>query len=275
MDQIPIFLINLDRSKERWSFMQRQAQSLGLNFERVPAIVGQNVPKWLRSEFSHDDRMSPGQIGCYASHLLVASMIVGRGLQYAIVLEDDADLCSEFMRVASRAVDKAPADWDYIHLSSTFKKTVIEVDELGGHVLVRYVVNPANTAAYVLSSRGARKWLTPMPRIRPNDLDNRFAWQQDLKVYGVFPALVTQCTQFKSELARPKYRPRWEPGPWVMLFGRIWTIREIGVRNYCRASWADALNSIRRRVKGTRHATVLKDSARKKPATSNADREDR
>lgn len=258
MSRIPIFLINLDRSKDRWQFMQQQAQALGLEFERVPAVEGRNLPEWLKSEFC-DDRMSAGQIGCYASHLVIASMIVGRGLQHAIILEDDATLVPEFLSVAGQAVASAPQDWDYIHLSSNFKKSVIKVAGLGDHALIRYVENPSNTAAYILSNRGARKWLKPMPRVRPNDLDNRFAWQQDLKIYGVYPALATQREQFASELGRPKVRPRWEPGPLVMLGGRLWNMREIGVRNYVLGAWADALNSFRKRVDGRRRVAVLRD----------------
>lgn len=254
-----MFLINLDRSKERWQFMQLQAQALGLEFERVPAVEGRNLPDWLKGEFAHDDRMSAGQIGCYASHLVVASMIVGRGLSHAIVLEDDAHLLPEFSCVAARAVASAPLDWDYIHLSSNFKKTVIRVADLGGHALIRYVENPSNTAAYILSSRGARKWLNPMPRIRPNDLDNRFAWQQGLKVYGVFPALVAQSEQFKSELGRPERRHRWEPGRLSMLFGQLWNMREIGIRNYCAGASVDALNSMRKRIDGTKRVAVLRN----------------
>lgn len=242
--------------------MQQQAQALGLEFERVPAVEGRNVPKWLKGEFSHASPMSDGQVGCYASHLVIASMVVGRGLSHAIVLEDDATLTPDFAEIASRAVENAPANWDYIHLSSNFKKSIIKVADLGDHALVRYVENPSNTAAYILSNLGARKWLAPVPRVRPNDLDNRFAWQQGLKIYGVYPALASQREQFESELGRAKMRPHWELGPLAMLSGRLWNMREVGMRNYCVGVLANALNSFRKRIDGKKRVSMLRDFSR-------------
>ena len=74
-----IFFINLDRSQERRALMQAQANKLGLAFERIPAIDGtRQLPGWMVSQFL-DDRglvrggLSEGEVGCYASHLLVMS----------------------------------------------------------------------------------------------------------------------------------------------------------------------------------------------------------
>jgi len=261
MTPITIFLINLDRSKERLAFMEQQAEKAGFQFERIPAVEGKNVPEWLKSEFPADGRMSPGQVGCYASHLVFAQTIVARELPYAIVLEDDAEISPDFVKTAARALEKLPPEWDYVHLSSNFKKSVIRVADLdGGYSLVRYSENPANTAAYILSNRGARKWLNPMPRIRPNDLDNRFAWQQGLKIYGVYPAPVTQNPQFDSQLGRPERRPNWEPHPLTMLRGRLWHINQIGKRSFIAALAMNAVNSARKRLDGVARIAVIDDS---------------
>ena len=99
----PVFVINLDRSWQRREYMEGQANQLGLAYERISAVDGLNVPEWLRSEFDGPHTMSPGEVGCYASHLVVAQRIV----------------CA--------AIDAAPPDWDLIHLSSVFKVPAIEV----------------------------------------------------------------------------------------------------------------------------------------------------
>jgi glycosyl transferase family 25 len=246
---LPIFLINLDRSPDRLASMQAQADALGFSFERISAVDGRKIPAWLNSEFSNSARMSDGAVGCYASHLLAAHTIVGRQLPYALVMEDDAQLSPDFLSVAERAVSCAPLGWDYLHISSRFKKTVIKVADIDAHhALVRYVLPPCGTAGYVLSNSGARKWLAPMDRVRPNDLDNRFAWQQRLKIYGVYPAIVSQNLERPSTIGRAKIRPHWEPSAVEQLRGLLWTVREIGLGNYLSAKARDAANSMRKRM---------------------------
>lgn len=257
MTDVPIFLINLDRSTERLEFMTNQAISLGLSFERIGAVEGRQVPDWLADDFRDASQMSDGQVGCYASHLCVAQTIVGRCLSQAIVLEDDACLSPDFRHVSRAAIEHAPPGWDYIHISSRFKKTVIKVADLGHHALVRYVQNPSGTVAYILSNRGARKWLEPMPRIRPNDLDNRFAWQQRLNVYGVYPALVGHRDDTDSTLQRRRGRPHWEPPLIDRFHGEIWHACNIGVFNYAAGSAMNLVNSFRKRIDGKIHVAVL------------------
>ncbi len=240
--------------------MQAQADALECSFERISAVDGRKVPAWLNTEFSNSARMSDGAVGCYASHLLAAHMIVSRQLPCALVIEDDAQLSPDFLSVAERAVTCAPAGWDYLHLSSRFKKTVIKVAGIDAHhTLVRYVLPPSGTVGYVLSNSGARKWLAPMDRVRPNDLDNRFAWQQSLKIYGVLPAIILHDWEQASTLGRDKTRPRWEPSAFEQLRGLLWTIREVGISNFLSAKARDAANSMRKRRGGAERIDVIEN----------------
>ena len=56
--------------------------------------------------------MSAGEVGCYASHLVVAQQIVARGLPYAVVLEDDVELAPDFKAIIRAAIDAVPTGWD-------------------------------------------------------------------------------------------------------------------------------------------------------------------
>lgn len=256
-----VFLINLDRSPHRLQFMTVQLHSQGIDFERIRAVDGDAVPAWMADEFKGPHNLSPSEVGCYASHLVVAQRVVGDGLPYAIVLEDDATLDPAFLSTAEDAIAHAPAGWDYIHLSSLFKRTILSVAELpcGRHHLVRYVRHPVNTAAYIVSNRGARKWLNPMPRRRPNDLDNRFAWLQGLDVYGVYPAPARQLDNFAPDIDHQLRRPRdWSPGLMSRAYGRLWTLRKIGFRNYARAKVSTLLNSVLRRIDGKLRVAIIR-----------------
>jgi glycosyl transferase, family 25 len=244
-----VFLINLDRSRKRLQHMALQASRLGLAFERIPAIEGANVPDWLRSEFDSPHAMSAGEVGCYASHLVVAQQIVARGLPYAVVLEDDVELAPDFKAIIRAAIDAVPTGWHLIHASSVFKAPVISVGPLPNRTrLIQYTRMPVNTAAYVVSNRGARKRLSPMVRSRPVDMDNRYAWLQRLEIFGVYPAPAEQRQDFPSEIGNTARRGSrvWSPGVLSQFFGVAYTARRVGFANYVRARLRGASPAIHR-----------------------------
>jgi glycosyl transferase family 25 len=265
-----VFLINLDRSPERLAFMQAQFDRLGITVERIAAVDGASVPAWLRDEFGGAHQLTPGEVGCYASHLLVAQRVVAEGLPFAIVLEDDATLDDAFLPAARAAARAAPQGWDYIHLCSVFKRSIVCVAELSAtHKLIRYERQPVSTAAYVVSNAGARKWLNPMRRVRPNDMDNRYAWVQGLDVYGVFPAIARQTNNFASDVGHTpcmKETRSWSPGIGAEIYSHVWAMRQIGVGAYFNARALNYWNSLRKRLDGRRRVAVVNARKQKRPA---------
>lgn len=71
------FVINLDRSPDRWLSINKQLTKLGINAERISAFDGNTLthdeikkltPK-LYSKWEFPREISSGEIGCYLSHL--------------------------------------------------------------------------------------------------------------------------------------------------------------------------------------------------------------
>ena len=92
-----VFLINLDRSTDRLARCAPILDALGLTWERVPGIEGKKLPpeqlaalnphpaphgEWFRP-------LTPGEIGCFLSHLRCWQLIEERNLDCALVLEDE------------------------------------------------------------------------------------------------------------------------------------------------------------------------------------------
>jgi glycosyl transferase family 25 len=256
---IRTFLINLDRSTDRLSFMQDQFELLGMTVERFSAIEGRNIPEWMEPEFTGPHKLSAGEVGCYASHLSIAQKIVAEGLPYAVVLEDDAILADDFLDACRLAIHRAPPGWDYIHMSSVVKRSlVLTANICQKRDLVRYTRQPVNTAAYILSNAGARKWLTPMPRVRPNDLDIRRAWAQKLSIYGVYPPPARQNHDVASTIDHG-YRMRdWNDDLIARFRGSWWAASQLGFPVYAKARWLSIWNSLRRRVDGQRRVAVIR-----------------
>jgi glycosyl transferase family 25 len=244
-----IFVINLDRSEDRLAFMREQTERLGLSFERVSAVNGLDVPPWLASEFKDaSGSLFPGEVGCFASHLLAAKEIVSRDLEDAIILEDDALLPSDFIPIVQTAVEAAPPGWDVIHLCSLFKKSVVSIAELqSGRRLVRFTQWPASTVAYVLSNRGARKVLSPHTRTLPVDMERRFAWRLGLNIVGVYPAPIRQKGTFAGTVREGTRAGKpWAAGPLSLLYGAVWTARQVGATAYLKGMTWNYVNSIRK-----------------------------
>lgn len=257
------FLINLDRSPQRLTFMQEQADKVGLVFERIAGVDGfKAVPEWMVDEFRHS-QLTSGEIGCYASHLICAKLIVEREMPFGVILEDDAALDDDFVSTALKAAHGAPVGWDYIHLSTVYKRPVVQVSDINGRMLVRHTRLPVNTAAYVLSNAGARKLLRPRQRVRPVDMEVRYGWLDDLQIYGVFPAAATLSDAFQSDIGvtheiGARDRRSWSPGLLSDLYGVLWNMRRVGVLNLVKARIMRLTGSIGRRAKKQRTVRVIK-----------------
>lgn len=199
-----VFLINLDRSADRLARCAPLLDRLGVSWERVPAIEGKLLPaerlaalnphpaphgEWFRP-------LTPGEIGCFLSHLRCWQLIEERGLDCALVLEDDVDLheaCSleRLQTLADSATGSTP--WDLLKVTR-LRRGARQVNALAhGLSLCEGGDGPEDAAAYMVSRRGAAK-LTPRREhlLRPVDFDFKHAWERDLTVYSASPDLFWQ-----------------------------------------------------------------------------------
>ena len=183
------FVINLDRDNDRMAHMCAQLRAAGLEFTRFPAIDGANLPAHLQAYFARCRTLSPGEIGCYASHLEICRMVAaGAAPSPLLVLEDDVALSPGFADTLERLLAALPAKWDFVRLSYPTKRATIHVAPLTrGFDLVRYTQVPTSTGAYLLSASGARKFLKARTRELPVDLDLRRVWAWDIETLGVSP----------------------------------------------------------------------------------------
>ena len=208
------FLINLDRSTDRLAKMEAQAQRIGLKFERVPAVLGTAVPEHLRDKFYVDGqitpRLKPGEVGCYASHLLIYEAVRKRNLSHALVLEDDVVLEDDLIEVAKKVLDAAPSGWDIIKLCNNTTRTAMSVAQIGSRHLVRYVRQPYLTGGYLVSASGASKMFSPSVRTSAIDVDIRLPWRFGLEVFGVLPEPVKVDFSDRSIIIEMGGRGNWK-----------------------------------------------------------------
>jgi GR25 family glycosyltransferase involved in LPS biosynthesis len=96
---LPIWLINLERSKDRLEFQQKQFKEHGLEFTRIDAVDGRkdisNLTNGLKLSH-HWSGMSNGQRGCGLSHVSILKKMVAENIPAVFVMEDDVVLCENF-----------------------------------------------------------------------------------------------------------------------------------------------------------------------------------
>jgi glycosyl transferase family 25 len=170
-------------------------EAIGIAFERVSAVNGLDVPADLRDQFFIDDsdftHLSVGEVGCYASHLVVFQKMLADGLPWALILEDDAIIEPNAKAVVEEAVAAAPNGWDIIKVCNKPKHLSIRYRRLSQGKLVRFRVQPVLTTGYIVSAAGATKFLSQRPRVRPIDMDFRRTWEFGTEVLGVLPPIVS------------------------------------------------------------------------------------
>lgn len=187
-----IVVINLDRDTERMAHMRAEFARANVAYERFAALRGDELPADLARYFPFGAPLSPGEIGCYASHLAIMQrMLRGKLPAPLLVLEDDVGLPANLGAELAALLAALPESWDIVRLSYPTKLVTRPVAQLrGGRQLVRYSRVPTTTGAYLISLSGARKFLAARPRGAPVDHDLRHVWEWDLATYGVSPPLI-------------------------------------------------------------------------------------
>jgi hypothetical protein len=98
----PMFVLNLDRSKERWAMAEQQMENAGLHVERLAAVDGRALSAEELKVQSTKMALffqPRGVIGCYLSHRKFWQMVVDQNLEAAIIFEDDVKLIPNFKEV--------------------------------------------------------------------------------------------------------------------------------------------------------------------------------
>ena len=188
--------INLDRDTQRRAHMERECAKAGLVATRFSAANGAQLSDELKPFFPlANDRersfLTPGETGCYASHLAICQQIVSGALAAPVlVLEDDVELPANFAALLQKVIAELPARWDIVRLTNDSKQIAAPIAAVGAHRIVRYTNIPGSTGALMWSRAGAEKFLAAEVRALPVDQDLRRAWRWKLETYGVLPAPV-------------------------------------------------------------------------------------
>ncbi len=113
---VPVFVVSLKSAIDRRAALKAHLDSLGIEFEWFDAIRGDELSPAYRQEVNPAGNMSPGQIGCYLSHIHIYEQIIAQALPVALILEDDAVLHPSVKNLVDTGCRNL--DFDYCFLGS-------------------------------------------------------------------------------------------------------------------------------------------------------------
>lgn len=187
-----LYVINLDRSPERYDDVRKQLDKYNLKHIKFSAIDGYKIklqnlannleisglqigslPKKLLNDkyklkcseattvtLTSLKNLTPGEIGCLCSHLEVWNDVVKNQYSTAVILEDDVILSDNFDEKLRKLIVGAPQDYDILYLGLRFgsfaKQFVLFNDEV-----FKINVKNANdtTHGYMINDKSAVKLL--------------------------------------------------------------------------------------------------------------------
>lgn len=102
-NKLPIFIVNLERRTDRKRLIESRLANLGIkNYEIIKAVDGKELPEDISDFYNKQAsiklhrQLTLTEIACALSHIQIAKKIIEQELEYAIILEDDAELTLDF-----------------------------------------------------------------------------------------------------------------------------------------------------------------------------------
>jgi len=201
-------VISLPSAHERRERARAQLAGLPLPahiFDASTALPPAIAYEEERALVCYGRRLQPGELGCFASHYECLRRFVEESpAAYRLILEDDVHLDATFPYARLAELMKA-CGIDYLRLHALVPRRCRVVGQLWRYRhLVRYLVPPYGTQAYVMSKAGARRFLASFAAVvRPIDDELDRFWHNGLPPYAVHPSPALEMFG-TTTIARPE-----------------------------------------------------------------------
>lgn len=213
---IPVFVISLPEETARRDAIAAHLKERSLDFEFFDAIDGRQMdvlayPAYNKTKrrAAHGRDLKPGELGCMLSHRGIYQKLVDDGLDYALVLEDDARL-HEDTKATLEALIKSGTDFDIIRLLGSPKVAKGKHRKIAklfkDFWLVRLRTAPGGAHATLISLKGAQKLLAATESFAfPIDTIMGRGWETGITAYSIQPGLAVQDLSFDSAIGDERH----------------------------------------------------------------------
>ena len=195
-----VHVINLERCVERRVALEKRLALLGVDYAICRAVEGRAGYAAFASCDMRQYRIntgrapSDGEVGCYASHLLLWQLCAATG-EPLVVMEDDAEPLPIFgaaLEAARRLIDQygfVRFEYDGPGRPARTKP----VDTAGAFTVHYFAKYPFGAMCYALSPSVARAFIAASGDLRaPVDLFIKRCWEHGQPLYGLLPYSVRE-----------------------------------------------------------------------------------
>lgn len=231
-----IFVINLKSSTGRRQNVDRQLKAAGLDYSYFHAINGHDgYEKFFESYderaylINTGRRATPGEIGCYASHLALWKKCVEIN-QPIMIMEDDF-LLDPLFAGAVATTEEIIHKYGFIrlHIETRGRKTKIE--NLGDFSLYFYTKMPQCLMCYALTPTVAKAFINSSKiLVAPVDGVVKKTWEHKQPLYGLVPYTVMDGAE--SHVSTIKGRLKADRNLWLRVLRFITKISWIVKRAF-------------------------------------------
>jgi len=162
--QIKSFVINLKRRPDRLEKFRAACPLTDVT--TIYGFDGKNLQDESEDEQNLAKRvvkLQPGEVGCFISHIRIYQKMINEGIQMALIMEDDAIFCKNFLNQYEDILREMPADADILYIGGRFypgfrMKSGTRVSEkIVKHSYLQYGEDADRTThAYIVSLKFAK-----------------------------------------------------------------------------------------------------------------------
>jgi len=190
------FLINLDSRKDRLEKSMEVCKSVGLEFERYPAIVGSELQDYYEYEKYYSDRIrwNTGAAGLAQTTYNIVKEAMEKKYSSILIMEDDVEFRPELKLFVETAMEHIPEDWEMFYFGATHH----EPYELIGPFLAK--LRNANAChCYAIHSRAFERVLKILSPVGlPIDYAFRLMMHPRGKSYCTVPNVAYQFSGYSD-----------------------------------------------------------------------------
>lgn len=190
-----VFVVNLDREPKKKAYITKECERFGLNYEIYRAVDGHSLSEDFLKKNVLDygnNFLTKGEIGCTLSHIRIYEKIIQEGLDYALILEDDAVLDDNInpLLAAFESQQNVIREGVYL-LTGNFSYVENQCKSIASFNF--YPIKQAfGTTGYIVTRQAAKKlvdFLLPVKFVA--DAFEAFHSIAGVRVYATIPHIVT------------------------------------------------------------------------------------
>lgn len=211
-----VVVLTLPRAAERQTRISQLLADAKIPFEFFDGVDGlssnpirDHYSPMLRS-LTKGSPLSPGQLGCFASHYQIWKKSVSEN-KALIVLEDDVTFSAHLLHNFLQSIEQPPEGPLCIRLfeNRTKNHRSIVCGTLGSFTLFRYTKGPMSAMGYYINPEAASLFIKhSFPVFLPVDIYMDRYWKHRVPCLGTSPGIVEHDYAFESTIGYPGSKTR-------------------------------------------------------------------